>query len=178
MINKYLKKNYINNYSDILSYSKDKEFNDIINKLDKNKYITVTSNLIHKENKINQIEQFIFNLDNYITFIKDKIFINQLELRYIINLTLYNKYNKILYSSLYYYDNIEKFNNEFINIFMYNYKKNYKILSKYSTIKEKNFDELVDNINTNKKRISVYFENISKNNISFYLPIYESLNKK
>ena len=75
MINKYINKDYINNLSDIKAFINDNEFLIIINKLNNKKYIKVTSNLIHKSNKINQIEQFIFNLDNYITYIKQLIHI-------------------------------------------------------------------------------------------------------
>ena len=73
MIDKYIYKKYINNSSDIKSFENDLEFKNIIKILNENKHIKVTSNLIHKENQINQIEQFIFNLDNYITYIKQKI---------------------------------------------------------------------------------------------------------
>ena len=172
MINKYINKEYINNASDIKSYSKDKEFINIINKLDHNKYIYVTSNLIHKEKRINQIEQFIFNLDNYITFIKQNIFINQIELKYIINLTIYNKNNKILYSNLYYYDNIDLYIKEFKKIFMYNYINNTKKLK----IKTKDFYELCNILNTNKKRAYCYFEKINNNNILYYKTIINSFN--
>ena len=89
MITKYIEKNYINNYSDIKSFSNDKEFNKIINKLDVNKKIKIKKSLIHKENEINQIEQFIFNLDNYISYIIDNIHINSHEIKYIINITKY-----------------------------------------------------------------------------------------
>ena len=171
MINKYINKQYINNYSDILCFSNDKEFQNIINKLNKNKYIKVTSKLIHKTNEINQIEQFIFNLDNYITYIKQIIHINPLELRYIINLTLYNKYNKILYSNLYYYSNVNKYIKEFQNMFMYTYKINIKKLN----IKEKTFNELIKLINLNIKRTYCYFENITNNNMNFYSSIIEEI---
>lgn len=171
MINNYINKQYINNSSDIKSYSQDIEFKNIINKLDTNKYIKVTSNLIHKEKQINQIEQFIFNLDNYITFIKQNIFINQLELKYIINLTIYNKHNKILHSNLYYYDNINIYIKEFKKMFMYNYIINMTLLKKEC----KNFNELCNLINKNKKRVYCYFEKINNNNILFYKTIINNL---
>ena len=88
---------YLNNISDILSFFEDKTFLDFYNSINDDN-IKVTSNLIHNKKYISRKEQFIFNLDNYISFIKNNIFINPLELRYIISLTLNNKYNKILYS--------------------------------------------------------------------------------
>ncbi len=174
MIKKYINKKYINNLSEIISYSKDKEFNDIISNLNNNIYIEVTSHLIHKEKYIDQIEQFIFNLDNYITFIKQNIHINPLELKYIINLTLYNHKNIFLYSNIYYYSNIDYYIKKFKDLFSYKYNINYNIISKYIKIKKKDFNELVFTIN-NKKRTFAYFETISKSNISFYLSIYKSL---
>lgn len=170
MINKYIEKIYINNMSDIKIYSKDKEFKKIISKLDQEKHIKVTSNLIHKEKEINQIEQFIFNLDNYITFIKQNIFINQTELKYIISLTIYNKYNKILYSDLYYYDNVDLYIKEFKKMFMHNYIRNAKILNK----EIKNFKELCTMINNNKKRIYCYFDEINNNNILLYKTLFNN----
>lgn len=170
MINKYINKKYINNMSDIKSYTQDKEFKKIISKLDHTKYIKVTSNLIHKNKKINQIEQFIFNLDNYITFIKQNIFINQTELKYIISLTIYNKYNKILYSNLYYYNNVELYTKEFKKMFMYNYIRNAKNLNE----EIKSFEELCTIINNNKKRIYCYFDKINDNNIFLYKTLFNN----
>lgn len=171
MIKEYIQKDYINNYSEINSFSNDKEFKQIINKLDRNIKIKVTSNLIHKENDINQLEQFIFNLDNYITYIKQFIHINQLELKYLLNQTIYNEHNKILYSNLYYYDNVDLYIKEFQKMFMYKYLKNTKLLN----IEQKTFDSLVNHINTHKKRTYCYFENIKDDNISFYKTIINDL---
>lgn len=168
MIKKYIYKNYINNSSDIYSFSKDKEFVQLINNLNKNHYIKVTSKLIHKTDKINQIEQFIFNLDNYITYIKQNIFINQIELKYIINQTIYNKYNKILYSDIYYYDNIDLYINNFKKMFMYNYINNSKILN----IKPKNFINFCNTINNHKKRVYCYFELINNNDKHLFNILY------
>lgn len=171
MINKYLNKTYINNYSDIICFSKDNKFQKILSNLNENKTIKVTSNLIHKESEINQIEQFIFNLDNYITYLKQLIHITPLELRYIINLTIYNKHNKILYSDLYYYSNIDKYNSEFKKMFMFNYNKNRKKLN----LPKRNFNELIKLINKHKKRTYCYFENITNNNMILYTSIIEEI---
>lgn len=168
MIKKYIYKNYINNSSDIYSFSKDNEFVQLINNLNKKHYIKVTSNLIHKTDEINQIEQFIFNLDNYITYIKQNIFINQIELKYIINQTIYNKYNKILYSDIYYYDNIDLYINNFKKMFMYNYINNSKTLN----IKPKNFINFCNTINNHKKRVYCYFELINNNDKHLFNILY------
>lgn len=172
MINKYIYKKYINNSSDIYSFSKDKEFKELINHLNKNHYIKVTSNLIHKNKKINQIEQFIFNLDNYITYIKQNVFINQIELKYIINQTIYNKYNKILYSDIYYYDNINLYIDAFKKMFINNYIYN----SKFLNIKPQNFYDLCNTINKHKKRVYCYFELINNNNKHLYAILYNKIN--
>lgn len=175
MINKYINKDYINNSSDIKALIKEDYLQNIINNLNKDKYIKITSKLIHNKKKINQLEQFIFNLDNYITYIKQSVHINPLELRYIINLTLNNKYIKILYSDLYYYDNTEKYINNFQKIFMHKYKKNIKYISKYTKVKNRNYKELVNFLNTHKKRTYCYFENITINNMNFYISIISQL---
>lgn len=174
MINNYIFKSYINNSSDILSISNDTEFKNIISSLNKKQKIFVKSHLIHKSDYIDQIEQFIFNLDNYISFLKELIFIKPLEIRYIIHLTLYNEYNKILYSDLYYYDNLDIYKSEFVKIFMHKYYYNYNIISKYIDINKKSFQELIEILN-NKKRTYIYFDDISKYNISYYLELYKIL---
>ena len=165
---------YLNNISDILSFFEDKTFLDFYNSINDDN-IKVTSNLIHNKKYISRKEQFIFNLDNYISFIKNNIFINPLELRYIISLTLNNKYNKILYSDTYYYDDTDTYIREFINMFMFNYNKNISFLKKYINIKKLNFEELSNFINKHKKRTYCLFETINQNNMNFYIPIINSL---
>ena len=160
---------YINNLSDIIEFLKDKNLFKLFDSLGNDK-IKVTSNLIHKTNYISIREQFIFNLDNYITFIKDKLHLNQQEVKYIISLTLNNRYNKILYHNKYYYSDINYYHKQFVNMFMFEYKKNISFLKKYIPIKEKSFDELISLMN-NKKRSYCYFEKININNMNFYLPI-------
>ena len=172
MINKYLNKQYINNESDIKELFNNKKYIDIFNSIN-DENIIFKSNLIHKNKTISLKEQFIFNIDNYITFIKQFIFINPLELRYIISLTL-NKNVKKLLISKYYYDNIDYYNDLYKKIFMSNYLENVSKLSKYINIKTRNFDELVKLIN-NKKRVYSYFEPINNKNINFICEIIKSI---
>ena len=94
MINEYLNKQYINNESDIKELFNNKKYIDIFNSIN-DENIIFKSNLIHKNKTISLKEQFIFNIDNYITFIKQFIFINPLELRYIISLTLNKNVKKL-----------------------------------------------------------------------------------
>ena len=163
-------KNKLNNLSDINSIIEDDEFKSILNRIDYNKLIDIKNNIIH-DHKLTMKEQLLFNLDNYISFLKSKLFINQFELRYIINLTIYNRYNKILLNDTYYYDNIDFYHREFIKMFMYKYNKNYNFISKYEKIKKRNFEELIILLNNNKKRSYIYFEDINLNNMNFYLPL-------
>ena len=172
MINEYLNKKYINNESDIKELFNNKKYIDIFNSIN-DENIIFKSNLIHKNKTISLKEQFIFNIDNYITFIKQFIFINPLELRYIISLTL-NKNVKKLLISKYYYDNIDYYNDLYKKIFMSNYLENVSKLSKYINIKTRNFDELVKLIN-NKKRVYSYFEPINNKNINFICEIIKSI---
>jgi len=175
MIDKYIINSNLNNISDILSFKNNDKFKKLLNRIDINDNIIINSHLIHKSNYINGIEQFLFNLDNYITFVKNNLNINQLELRYIIDLTLYNKYNKTLFSNYYFYDYMDYYKNNFIKMFMYNYNNNIIFLKKYMNIKHFTFNELIDCINSNKKRSYAFFEIINEKNMNFYIPIIESL---
>lgn len=172
-MNDYLLKDYINNSSDIIKFMNDNLLNGLLNKLNDSK-LEVTSHLIHKDNTITLKEQFIFNLDNYITFIKELLTIDQLKIRYIISETLNNKYNKILISKKYYYSNIELYHKEFINMFMFKYNKNIDFLNKYIKIDKLNFKELCTFINTNKKA-HIYFEDITSKNVQYYINLINSI---
>lgn len=174
-MNKLFYKDYLNNISDLIAISKNINFKSLLDKINKKEYIKVNSHLIHKQRKISSTEQFIFNLDNYITYIKSKLFINQFDLQNIIDLTIYNKNNKILYLNIYYYDDPESFINGFKKMFMNNYNENYKKLKKYININKMNFDELTNYINSNKKRPYIYFENINSNNIAFYIDLFKEM---
>ena len=107
MINEILLNDYLNNSSDILSLSKDERFNKLIDSIDKNTIIPVKSKLIHK-NDITYLEQILFNLDMYISFLKSNLNLNQQEIRYIADLTIFND-NDILLDKEYYYDNKDKY---------------------------------------------------------------------
>lgn len=172
--NEYLLKPYINNASDINSYIKDHILDNIIID-DINKNIKINSHLIHKKDSISMQEQIIFNLDNYISFIKNFLTISQLEIRYIIYLTLYNNNLTLFSSNKYYYEYIEYYNNEFINLFMNKYLKNIKLLKKYINIKALSFNELCNYINANKKA-HIFFENITENNVLYYIKLIRSIN--
>ncbi len=163
-------KNSLNNISDINSFLKEKDFKKLLKKIDSKKKIKINNKIIHKKN-LSHKEQFLYNLDMYINFIKSKVFINQFELRYIIYLTLFNRNNNILFHDVYYYEDTNYYINKFIKMFMSNYLKNYRFLSKYINIKKRNFTELIDIINKNKKRTYVYFEDININNMNFYIPL-------
>lgn len=172
--NEYLLKSYINNASDINTFLQDHLLDNLLIKT-KYKEIRVKSHLIHQEDYINIYEQIIFNIDNYISFIKSYLKINELEIRYILSLTLYNNNLDIFSSDKYYYDDIEYYNNEFINIFMNKYLSNIKLLKKYINIKKLNFKELCNFINTNKKA-HIFFESIEENNVQYYISLIRSIN--
>lgn len=174
MIDKYIYKSYINNSSDIQAFLNDKLFDKEIYLLN-NRYIKVTSHLIHKENYITDYEQLIFNIDNYISFIKSFININEIKLRYILSNTFNNKYCYVLISDKYYYQNIDYYNNQFIKIFMYKYNVNIKILQKHLKINKLSFTELCHYINSNKQA-HILFEDINEKNIFFYIRLIKSIN--
>lgn len=172
MINKndILLNEYIINSSDLYELINNKEFNFKTKKLNLNKKINPKSKLIHK-NGITLLELIIFNIDNYISFLKQNLMINQLEIRYIAYLTIYE--NNYLFEEKYYYDNIEYFNKLFKKILMSKYNKNVNILLKYKTINIYDYNKLLKIINKNKNRAYIYFEDINQNNALYYLSIYE-----
>jgi hypothetical protein len=173
MIDHILEFKYINNLSDILSLCNDNNFKELLNKI-KNKKIKTNSRLVHNSNEISSLEQFIFNLDNYICFLKSNLNINQFEIRYITKLTIFNKYNNVLYSDIYYYDDIDFYIANFKKMFMYNYLKNYNILKNYINIKKLSFDELIIKLNKIKNKAHYYFEN-ANDNLPYYMTIIDYL---
>lgn len=166
-----LTKEYLNNISDLLILYEDDKFKQMLKQIN-NINIPINSHLIHKEPTISHQDNLIFNVDNYISFVKNSIKLNPQEIRYIISLTLYEN-NNCLFKEKYYYDDIDYYNKQFIKMLMYKYNNNYKILSKFIKIKKRNFEDLIKIIN--KKRSYAYFENINYDNIIFYKSIIESL---
>lgn len=169
-ISKILLNKFIINSSDILELTSNDEFKNKLDNLNINEIINIKSKLIHKKD-ISLLEVIIFNIDNYISYLKNILKINQLQIRYIAYLTMYE--NNYLFDKLYYYDNIEYYNNIFKEIFYQKYKNNYKILSKFKNIPMYSYKELISKINKNKNRAYAYFENINQNNALYYLNIYE-----
>ena len=169
-INKILLNKFIINSSDILELTSNDEFKNKLDNLNINEIINIKSKLIHKKD-ISLLEVIIFNIDNYISYLKNILEINQLQIRYIAYLTIYE--NNYLFDKLYYYDNIEYYNNIFKEIFYQKYNNNYKILSKFKNIPMYSYEELISKINKNKNRAYAYFENINQNNALYYLNIYE-----
>ena len=86
--------------------------------------------------KININQLIITNLDNYLSYVKSILLIDQQQIRYIISLTINNKYNKILKSNKYFSDNITYYNNNFNKMLFFNYNKNYCLLKKYNIERE------------------------------------------
>ena len=70
--NEYLLKPYINNASDINTFLQEHSLDHLFN-ITNYKEIEIKSHLIHKSDHINIYEQIIFNIDNYISFLKGKI---------------------------------------------------------------------------------------------------------
>ena len=101
-VNKILLNEYIINSSDLLEITNSSEFLNMIKDVDINKEIIVKSKLIHKNN-ISLLESILFGIDNYLSFLKNILNVNQLEIRYIAMLTIFN--DNYLFSDKYYYDN-------------------------------------------------------------------------
>ena len=169
-IEKYIFNEENNNISDLISLYKDGCLDNILVKKTYN--INIQSTLTKNCKKININQLIITNLDNYISYVKSILLIDQQQIRYIISLTINNKYNKILKSNKYLSDNITYYNNNFSKMLFFNYNKNYCLLKKYN-IKYHNKTELSNIINKNKNKAFVYFETINKHNLNFYLNIIE-----
>lgn len=167
--------NSLNNLSELYSLLESNNLKNKITSIDKDEMIEVKSHLIHKSSFISYYDNIIFNLDNYISFIKNQLFINPLELKYILDLTIDSNLNEIFFNKSYYYDDLDLYQSEFIKLFMYKYEINYKILKKYINIKHRSFIELIDNINKHKKRAASYFDNINQKNLLFHISIVEDL---
>lgn len=171
MIKDVLLKDYINNASDIIALSKNDNFSKLLNNIGKD-IITIKSHLVHKED-ITHLEQFIFNLDMYISFIKNTLNISQQEIRCIVDLTIYDN-NDILFDKTYYYDNQDKYINGFKKLLLDKYLDNYSILNKYIEIKKYNFEELINKLNQIKNKAHFYFEDINKN-LPYFIEIIDYL---
>jgi len=116
------------------------------------------------------------NLNNYVSFIKEKTHLKEYMYSYIINQTLNNKYSKILYINKKYSNNKEYFDYYYKKMFMYIYNENITYLKTIMHIKRRSFNNFIKLIE-NKKRIYPYFETINDDNIFFYLPIIIDLEK-
>ena len=110
--------NNLNNLSEVYSLLESDALKNKIISIDKNEMIEVKSHLIHKDNYINYYDNVIFNIDNYVSFIKNYLFINPLELKYILELTVDNKLNSLFFDKSYYYDNLDWYQSEFIKLFL------------------------------------------------------------
>ena len=176
-MNEYLLKDYIINASDILYLSKTKTVKNMLKKLSKSS-IEIKNSKVHKQNEISHLENFIFNLDQYIYYIKKHIFIDPLEIRFLIELSLDTNKNKYLLKKKYYLENEEKYKKLFEEIFNSNFLKNQKaIASKTKNVNLVNsFNEICKLINNNKNNYYFLFESITNNNISKFIKIWTNLN--
>lgn len=174
-IEKYIYDENNNNISDLISLYKDGFLNEllILDSYD----IKVKSILIKNQTIVNINYQIISNLDKYISYVKEILKIDQLLIRYIISLTINNKYNKILKSDKYFSDNLNYYLKNFNKMLFYNYNKNYKLL-RYHQVSYHNINDIISIINKNKKKAFVYFEEINKQNLNYYLSIINYIESK
>ena len=99
-------------------------------------------------------------MNEYYSFLKSKLNIDESEIKYIADLT---------------FKNIETYNNiVFTNLLMNKYLENYELLKDKINIKKLNFDELITKLNKIKNKAHYYFENIN-NNLPYYIPIIDYL---
>ncbi len=144
MINKLINKNNLTNKE---------ELNDICNNI-----------FLKKKN----VDTFLINLDNYITFLKKYLTIDYNDLLYII----FNTINNDMYNS------IIKKEKEFKKIFLLKYNENIEFISIFMKLKKRNFNNLITHLNNCKRRCYTYFEDIGLRNLKFYLALFQELETK
>lgn len=172
MIDKYLLNEYINNASDIYNLTLSDNFKSLIDFNFKEK-IYIKSTLIYRKDYISYIENFIYNIDEYISFLKHELNINSLEIRYITFLTIFNN-KKIFTRKEYYYDNPNYYIKSFKKILLNKYTKNYNILKNFNPgLIKYDYDRLIKIINNNK-RANILFEDVT-NNINYYSELWNQL---
>lgn len=169
-IEKYIYNENNNNISDLISLYNDGFLDKLLIKKSYN--IKIKAILIKNCKEVDINCQIISNLDKYISYVKNTLLIDQLLIRYIVSLTIDNKYNRILKSNKYFPDNSNIYKQNFEKMLFLNYKKNYSLLKKYN-IKFHDNNELIDIINRHKKKAFVYFEIINKQNLKFYFNIID-----
>ncbi len=168
MIDEMLNKTYIKNKKRLLSVLKNENISKLIENIDN--YLIETNINIFKSNKITKLEMFLYKIDNYITYLKKYLKISSNELTYIIVLTINSEFNSFLFDN-----NINDLDNNYKELLMYKYNKNIDFLSHYMNINKRNFESLIENINKKKKGVYIYFENITPNNINYFIPIISYL---
>lgn len=140
------------------------------------KTIKLKSSLLYGKDTITSEEKFLENLDKYIGYVKDNYFIKHSELTLLIELTLNNKYNEILFEMDDFHENENyiKYHDAFRKMFLYNFYDNIcfysKFVNRYSSInlfldeiKYLDFDDSEDIIlieNYLSKIISNRFDNV------------------
>lgn len=144
MINKLINKNNLTNKEEIT---------DICNNI-----------FLKKKN----VDIFLINLDNYITFLKKYLTIDYNDLLYII----FNTINNDMYNS------IIKKEKEFKKIFLLKYNENIEFLSIFMKLKKRNFNNLITHLNNCNRRCYTYFEDIGLRNLKFYLTLFQELETK
>ena len=164
MINEILEKPYIKNKKRLITILKDEDIIKLMDNIDNS--LIDTNNTIFKSNKISKLEMFIYKIDNYITYLKKYLNISLNELTYIIILTVNSEKNSFLFN-----ESIDDLDNNYKELFMYKYNKNIDFLSHYMYINKRSFESLIDNMNKKKKRVYIYFENITPDNTNFFIPI-------
>lgn len=95
--------------------------------------IKISSDLVYSKSIITKEEKFLENLDKYISYVRDKYFIEHIEQYLLIEMSLNNKYNDILYSLEDYHkeENYYKFIDKYRKMFLFNFYDNIKFYSKY-----------------------------------------------
>lgn len=150
--------------------------------------VKLPSIIKYGRNEITNEEKFLENLDNYITYVKNHYYINNVEQLMIIELSLENKYSSILYSDIDFYNgaNYEEYHDAYRKMFFYNFYKNILF---YSNSEDNRYcfkvKQELNNLNYDNSKdilkIEELFERIiinRKNNLFNGFVDYKKINKK
>ena len=128
--------------------------------------IVLSNDLTYGRNIISTEEKFLEVLNMYIGYVKDNYFIEHMEQLYLIELSLYNKYSDVLFSTLEYSKdkNYEYYEDQFRKMFIYNLYENILFLEEFASENSyiKQFINKFNNINFDSFEDSIKLEKFIK----------------
>jgi len=119
------------NSGEMYKFLSNKIMHELVLKISEGK-VQLTSDFVYGRSIITKEEKFLENLDKYISYVKEHYFFNPVEQILIIEMSLENKYNEILYSleDFHTEESYNKYTDSFRKMFFYNFYENICYYSK------------------------------------------------